>query len=110
VLYAPKIDKSEGRIDWSRPAAHLHNLVRGLSPFPGAFFETDLGKGPERIKVLRATSAPGEGLPGRLIDSAPTVACGLGALRLIEIQRAGRAPMSAEAFLRGIRLAPGDQL
>lgn len=107
VVYAAKIDKAEARIDWGRPAADLHNLVRGLAPAPGAFFEADFGKGPERIKVLRARLAEGAGEPGALIDTAPTIACGAGALRLIEVQRAGKPPMAADAFMRGTRLAPG---
>ncbi len=107
VVYAPKIDKAEARIDWTRPAATLHNLVRGLSPFPGAFFEADFGKGPERVKVLRACLAQGAGAPGHILDAQPVVACGEGALRLIEAQRAGKTPVCGEDFFRGTRLAPG---
>lgn len=110
VLYAQKIEKAEARIDWERPAADVHNLIRGLSPSPGAFFEADLGKGPERIKVLRAVRAEGAGAPGTLLDGALTVACGAGAVRLVEIQRAGKAPMPAEAFLRGVALKAGATL
>ena len=108
VLTARKIDKAEARIDWCEPAATLHNKVRGLSPFPGAFFEADFGRGPERIKVLRSRLAPGGGSPGTLVDDALTVACGEGALRLMEIQRAGKAPMLAEAFLRGTPVPAGS--
>ena len=78
VTYAKKIDKGETRIDWSRPAAEVHNHIRGLSPDPGAWFEADFGKGPERIKVLRSTLAEGGGAPGALIGTDLTVACGDG--------------------------------
>ncbi|MBV9568860.1 MAG: methionyl-tRNA formyltransferase [Hyphomicrobiales bacterium] len=108
--YAPKIRNEEARIDWQLPARVLHDLVRALSPFPGAFFEADLGKGKERIKVLRARLAQGSGAPGVLVDDAPTVACGTGALRLVTVQRAGRSPISGEEFIRGVRLEPGARL
>lgn len=104
VLYAAKIDKAEARIDWSAPAGEVHNRIRGLSPFPGAWFEADFGKGPERVKVLRATRAQGEGRPGALLDAAGTVACGAGAVRLVEVQRAGARPARFEDFARGARL------
>ncbi len=110
VVYAAKIGKAEARLDWREPAAVLHNRVRGLSPFPGAFFEVDLGRGPERIKVLRSQPAPGAGQPGVALDDALTVACGFGALRLLEIQRAGKAPMPATAFLRGTPVPAGTAL
>ena len=110
VVYAQKIDKAEARIDWSLPARRVHDLIRGLSPSPGAFFEVDLGKGPERLKVLRAALAEGAGAPGMLLDDAMRIACGEGAVRLIEVQRAGKPPMRAEAFLRGTRLAAGGRL
>jgi methionyl-tRNA formyltransferase len=110
ITYAHKIDKAEARIDWSRSARDLHDLVRGLAPFPGAFFEADFGKGPERIKVLRSRRVAGQGLPGSLIDEKLIVACADGALQLVEIQRAGKAPMSAEDFLRGVKIAKGKML
>ena len=110
VTYAAKIDKAEARIDWSRPAADLHNLVRGLSPFPGAWFEADLGKGPERVKVLRSTLVDGHGAPGELIDGDLAIACGAGALRLLEVQRAGAKAMRAPEFLRGARLDIGGRI
>lgn len=109
VTYAQKIDKAEARIDWTKPAQELHNLVRGLSPFPGAFFEADLGKGLERIKVLRSHLVEARGAPSTLIDDALTVACGDGALRLLTVQRAGKAPMSAQDFLRGTKIAAGTR-
>ncbi len=104
--YARKITKPETRIDWSKSANELHNLVRALSPHPGAFFDADLGKGPERIKVLRSRPVTGAAAPGRVLDRL-TVACGVDALQLLEIQRAGKTPMSAEEFLRGARVAAG---
>ncbi|MBV8185260.1 MAG: methionyl-tRNA formyltransferase [Hyphomicrobiales bacterium] len=110
VTYARKIRNDEARIDWHLPASAIHDLVRGLSPFPGAFFETDLGKSKERVKVLRARLAQGSGAPGTLLDEAATIACGSDALRLMTVQRAGRSPTSGEEFLRGARLAPGARL
>ncbi|CAH1664842.1 methionyl-tRNA formyltransferase [Chelatococcus asaccharovorans] len=110
VTYAKKITNAEARIDWSRPAGELHNQIRGLSPFPGAYFEVDLGKGPERVRALRSTPAEGQGAPGTLLDSQFTVACGDGAIRLLQVQRAGKGAMNAEDFLRGARLAPGAVL
>jgi methionyl-tRNA formyltransferase len=110
VLYATKIDKAEARIDWAEPAKAIHDKIRGLSPFPGAFFEVDFGKGPERVKVLRARLGAGAGMPGTLLDDALTVACGTGAVQLLQIQRAGKAPMEASAFLRGTPLKAGTVL
>ena len=94
VTYARKLDNAETRIDWSRPAAEVHNHIRGLSPFPGAWCEADFGKGPERLKVLRATLAEGSGAPGAVIDDRLTVACGSGAVRLTQVQRAGKGAVS----------------
>ena len=103
VTYASKIDKAETRIDWSRPAAEVHNHIRGLSPDPGAWFEADLGKQRERIKVLRSTLAEGSGAPGDVVDDRLTIACGTGSVRLVEVQRAGKGPVTAAEFLRGLR-------
>ena len=108
ATYAKKLDKGETRIDWSQSAATVHNHIRGLSPFPGAWFEADLGKGPERIKVLRSTRADGTGAPGTLLDGMLTVACGSGAVRLTEVQRAGKQPVKAAAFLAGVRQMPAS--
>ena len=107
VTYAHKIDKAEARIDWRKPASDVHNLIRGLAPFPGAFFEAGLGKGLERVKVLRAHVESGAGTPGRVLDDGLTIACGEGAIRLLEVQRAGKAPMPTGEFLRGARLSRG---
>ncbi|MET0745996.1 MAG: methionyl-tRNA formyltransferase [Microvirga sp.] len=110
VTYAHKLTNADGLIAWTRPAQEVHDLIRGLSPFPGAYFMADFGKGPERVKVLRASRATASGPPGLLIDAEGTIACGDGALRLVEVQRAGRAPTGAAEFLRGARLAAGSRL
>jgi methionyl-tRNA formyltransferase len=109
ATYAKKIEKNETRIDWNRSAADVHNHIRGLSPEPGAWFAIDLGKGEERVKVLRSTSAEGSGKPGAVLDDALAVACGSGAVRLVEVQRAGKKPVKADEFLRGLR-APLEAL
>lgn len=101
LTYARKIEKSEARIDWSRPASDVHNLIRGLSPFPGAWFEADLGGRTVRIKALRSSLADGHATPGTMTDHAMTIACGTGAVRLTLVQREGRAAVEAEAFRRG---------
>jgi len=110
VIYARKIDKAETRIDWRLPAMELHNRVRGLSPFPGAWCELTLGGKVERLKILRASPASGEGAPGEVLDERLGIACGQGALRLVELQRAGGRPAPAEEFLRGTRLERGMRL
>jgi methionyl-tRNA formyltransferase len=107
ITYAKKIDPAETHIDWSRPARDVHNLIRGLSPHPGAWFEAEVNGKPERIKALRAVLARGSGTPGTLLDEHLTIACGEGALRLTEVQRSGKRPMSAEDFLRGAHLSRG---
>jgi methionyl-tRNA formyltransferase len=102
VTYANKLDNAETRIDWSRPGPQVHNHIRGLSPFPGAWCLADFGKGPERVKVLRSTLAEGSGAPGAVIDDALAVACGSVAVRLTQVQRAGKGAVSAAEFLRGL--------
>ncbi len=97
VTYAAKISKDETRIDWSKSAADVHNHIRGLSPFPGAWFELD----GVRVKVLRSTLASGKGAPGTTLDDRLTIACGDGAVRLVQIQRAGAKAMQVDEFLRG---------
>ena len=101
VTYAKKIEKAEARIDFAKPAREVHDHIRGLSPFPGAWFELDLAGKPVRIKVLRSELADGSGAPGTIIGDNLTIACGDGAVRLIQIQREGKAAMDADAFLRG---------
>jgi methionyl-tRNA formyltransferase len=107
VTYANKIDNAEARIDWRKGASDVHNLIRGLAPLPGAFFEAGLGKRLERVKVSRARIAEGAGMPGRVLDDCLTIACGEGAIRLLEVQRSGKAPMPAANFLRGARIEKG---
>jgi methionyl-tRNA formyltransferase len=106
ITYAGKISKSETRIDWSRPWRQVHDHIRGLSPFPGAWFEYD----DVRVKVLRSTKGEGSGTPGAVLDDRLTIACGDGAVRLTQVQRAGKQPMTAEDFLRGTKVAKGSQL
>jgi len=113
VTYAKKIDKSESRIDWNQPAGEIHNLIRGLSPFPGAWCEMNRDGGVQRVKVLesRIVAASGRrGVPGTLMDDRLTIACGDGVLRLIRLQRAGKKPMDGETFMRGWPVAPGTVL
>jgi methionyl-tRNA formyltransferase len=110
VEYAAKIEKAEARIDWSRPAREVHDRIRGLSPFPGAWFELEGSRGPERVKVLRSTLSDGSGAPGEALDERLTIACGEGAVRLTQLQRAGKGPVDAAAFLNGARIAPGARL
>ena len=110
VSYASKIEKSETRIHWDRPAIDVHNHIRGLSPFPGAWFELEADGKSERIKVLRSSLGSGEGAPGEVLDDKLTIACGEGAVCLTRLQRAGKKPMSAEEFLRGQAIAPGTRL
>jgi methionyl-tRNA formyltransferase len=107
ATYAEKIAPAEARIDWSRPARDVHNLIRGLSPHPGAWFELELNGRRERIRAPRSVLAAGDGGPGTVLDDGLTIACGQGAVRLMQVQRAGKRPMSAEDFLRGVTIAPG---
>ncbi|MBV8651047.1 MAG: methionyl-tRNA formyltransferase [Alphaproteobacteria bacterium] len=108
VTYAAKLTREEGRLDWRRPAAELERAVRGLNPWPGVWFEL----AGERIKVLAAelTSGPSGAAPGTVLDDSLAVACGVGALRPILLQRAGRAPAASSAFLRGYAVPRGTVL
>jgi methionyl-tRNA formyltransferase len=106
VTYAAKIDKSETRIDWTKSWAEVHNHIRGLSPFPGAWCEI----AGQRVRVLRTTKGEGSGAPGTLVDDTLTVACGNGAVRLVEVQPAGKRAMKADEYLRGARLTAGARL
>jgi methionyl-tRNA formyltransferase len=105
VTYASKIDKAEARIDWSRPASEVHNLIRGMSPFPGAWFELELAGIPTRVKALRSTLVAGSAAPGTILPDL-TIACGAGAVRLVSVQREGKAAMDAATFLRGAGTLP----
>jgi methionyl-tRNA formyltransferase len=106
VTYAEKISKAETRIDWTKPWKQVHDHIRGLSPFPGAWFEFGGG----RVKALRSTKGEGKGAPGTVLDGSLTIACGDSAIRLTQVQRAGKQPMSAEEFLRGTKVEAGAQL
>ncbi|OIP83097.1 MAG: methionyl-tRNA formyltransferase [Rhodobacterales bacterium CG2_30_65_12] len=99
VSYAEKIDKAEARVDWTRSAVEIDRLIRGLSPFPGAWCEI----GGERVKLLASRIAPGEGEPGVVIGPL-TIACGAGAVQITRAQRPGKRPMEADEFLRGFDL------
>ncbi|MGP4805887.1 methionyl-tRNA formyltransferase [Agrobacterium cavarae] len=110
VLYAAKIDKAETRIDFSRPSQDVHNHIRGLAPFPGAWFELEIGGKPERVKVLASERAEGMGEAGSVLDDQLTIACASGAVRLPRLQKAGGKPMLAADFLRGTPVAIGTRL
>jgi len=107
ATYANKIAKNETRIDWTKPWNEVHDHCRGLSPFPGAWCEL---AGAGRVKILRTTKGDGNGPPGRVLDGNLTVACGSGAVRLVQLQRAGKQPMAADEFLRGTPVAPATVL
>jgi methionyl-tRNA formyltransferase len=106
ATYAKKIEKEEARIDWSKPTRELDCLIRGLSPVPGAWCEAN----GERLKVLLAEPVPGKGAPGEVLDGELTIATGDGALKLLRLQRAGRAQLGPQEFLRGFALKRGDRL
>jgi len=106
VTYAAKIDKTETRVDWRKSWKQVHDHARGLSPFPGAWCEA----GGARVKVLRTTRGDGAGAPGTVLDDRLTVACGDGAIRILQLQPAGKRAMTADEYLRGTRVAPGSVL
>ena len=106
ATYAPKIDKAEARIDWSQAAEAIERQVRGLAPFPGAWFELD----GERVKLLKAELAEGKGAAGEVLDAEFTIACDSGAIRPLMLQRAGKPAMDRAAFLRGRSVEPGTRL
>ncbi len=110
VTYADKIRKDEARIDWSQPAEKVDWHIRGLSPFPGAWFEIRGGEKTVRVKALRSQRGEGSGPPGTLLEGGFRIACGTGAVELLEVQREGKRVMAAEDFLKGIQLKPGDRL
>jgi methionyl-tRNA formyltransferase len=110
VTYAAKIEKAEARIDWNKPARDVLRHIHGLSPFPGAWCEI-AGEGEAaRVKILRCAMANGKGAAGEVLDDRLTIACGAGALRILELQRASKGPMKAEEFLRGTPLKPPMRL
>ena len=106
VTYAAKIDKNETRIDWTKSWKEIHDHCRGLSPFPGAWCELNGA----RMRVLRTTKANGAGKPGTVLDDKLTIACGEGALRIVELQVAGKKAMKVDEFLRGTPLPAGSVL
>ena len=110
VTYAAKIEKAEARIDWSKPAHEVLRHIHGLSPFPGAWCEMAIEGEAVRVKILRCAMASGSGAPGDLLDDRLTIACRDGALRIVQLQRAGKGPMKAEEFLRGTPLKPPMRL
>ena len=109
VTYATKIDKAEARIDWPKPAHAVLRHIHGLSPFPGAWCEMPI-EGEARVKILRCELAESSGAPGELLDDRLTIACKEGAIRILELQRAGKQPMKADNFLRGTPLKPPVRL
>lgn len=109
VTYAAKIDKAEAQINFARPARAVADHIRGLSPFPGAWTTITSGA-QERLKVLHAVAVEGDGAPGTVLDGSLTVACAQGAVRLTQVQRAGKKPVSAQEFLRGFPLPPGSRI
>jgi methionyl-tRNA formyltransferase len=106
VTYAAKIDKAEARIDWTKPAREVLRHIHGLSPFPGAWAELENA----RVKILRCELAKGSGAPGEVLDDQLTIACGEGAIRILELQREGKARMQAVDFLRGVKVEPPMRL
>jgi methionyl-tRNA formyltransferase len=105
VTYAAKIEKAEAKIDWAKPARRVLRHIHGLSPFPGAWCGMPI-EGEARVKILRCELAEGSGRPGELLDDRLTIACKEGAVRILELQRAGKQPMRADEFLRGTSLKP----
>jgi methionyl-tRNA formyltransferase len=110
VTYAKKIKAAEARIDWTRPAVAIDRHIRGLSPFPGAWFEAPSEKGPVRVKALLSRVEDGEGGPGVAVDDSLLIACGDGAVRLLKAQREGKGAQEAEVFLRGFPVSAGTVL
>jgi methionyl-tRNA formyltransferase len=110
VTYAAKIDKAEARIDWNKPAREVLRHIHGLSPFPGAWCELPIEGEAVRVKILRGEIAGGSGAAGELLDDHLTIACQQGALRILDLQRAGKGAMKAEEFLRGTPLKPPMRL
>jgi methionyl-tRNA formyltransferase len=110
VTYAAKLEKAEARIDWNRPAHAVLRHIHGLSPFPGAWCEMAIEGEQVRVKILRCALADGSGAAGDLLDDHLTIACQQGAIRILELQRAGGKPMKAEEFLRGTPLKPPMRL
>lgn len=109
VTYAAKIEKNEARIDWTKPARAVLRHIHGLSPFPGAWCEMPI-ESEARVKILRCELVAGSGVPGQLLDDRLTIACKDGAIRILELQRAGKQPLKTADFLRGTPLKPPARL
>jgi methionyl-tRNA formyltransferase len=107
LCYAHKIKKSEAEVDWTQSAEDVRNQIHGLSPAPGAFSKVVIGHRHETLKFLRAEVAVGTGLPGMLLSEDMRIACGVGAVRVLQGQRAGKAMISGHELMRGVKLAPG---
>lgn len=110
VTYAAKIDKAEARIDWSQPAQAVHDRIRGLAPFPGAWCAVEINGQPERVKVLRSVITDGAGKAGEILDGNLVIACGEGAVALTLVQKAGGKPVSAAEFCNGVKVEAGTIL
>jgi methionyl-tRNA formyltransferase len=110
VTYAAKIDKAEARIDWNKHAREVLRHIHGLSPFPGAWCEMEIEGALARVKILRCELSKGTGASGDLLDDHLAIVCKEGAIRILELQRAGKQPMKAEEFLRGTPLKPQMRL
>jgi len=110
VTYAKKIRPKEAKIDWAKPGVEVDRRIRGLSPFPGAWFSLPTERGPVRVKALLSAFEDADGTPGDVLDDRLLVATGEGAVRLLRVQREGRGPQDAGEFLRGVRVAPGTKL
>ncbi len=110
ATYAKKIKTAEARIDWTRSAVEIDRQIRGLSPFPGAWFELQTAKGPARVKALLSRLGRGQGAPGEVLDAQLLIACGEGAVRLLHLQQEGRSVQAAEDFLRGRMVDAGTRL
>ncbi|MCR9137316.1 MAG: methionyl-tRNA formyltransferase [Alphaproteobacteria bacterium] len=110
VAYASKISKAETRIDFTRPAAEVHNHIRGLSPFPGAWCEMTFNGKAERVKILRSRKSDGQGSPGTVLDDRLCIACATGSVDLLHLQKAGGKALAVDEFLRGNPIGPGSVL
>lgn len=110
VTYARKISAKFARLDWTKDGATLDRKIRGLSPFPGAWFELPTEKGPVRVKALLSTYEDADGAPGVALDDRLLIGTGEGAVRLLKVQREGRGPQDADVFLRGQPVPAGTKL
>ncbi len=110
IVYAKKIDKAEARIDWSKPANDVRNLIHGLSPFPGAWCEMEIGGKLSRVKILACRAIEGKGAPGTIVDDQLTIACGKGAIAPVRLQKAGSKAMPLAPFIAGTSLVVGQKI